>query len=118
MAVYYVTPYFLKSDKVAAFRDWLKSDKAKKSIKAFEKETGVKYIGTFFSVLGFGNADAEDWWEMKNYESFDKLRESKSWTAMFNEVFPFIDTTHSTTARLYRSADDVKVFEPPKTKQK
>jgi hypothetical protein len=118
MPVYYVTPYFLKSDKAAAFRDWLNSDKAKKLIGVCEKETGIKYIGTFFSVLGFGEYDAEDWWEMKKYGDLDKIRESKAWDAMFAEVFPFLDLTHTVPSRMYRSASDVKIFEPPKKKEK
>ncbi len=116
MPVYYVTPYFLKPDKVSGFRDLLNSAKAKKLIKGVEKETAVKYIGTFFPVLGFGEYDAEDWWEMKDYATFDKIRDSKAWDAMFAEVFPFLDLSHSAPARLYRSASDVKIFAPLKPK--
>jgi len=114
MPVYYVTPYFLKPEKSAAFRDWLGSAKAKKLIKAYEEETGVKYIGTFFSVLGFGTYDAEDWWEFKNYAAFDKIRESKVQNEIFDEVLPFLDITHFVPARLYRSASDVKIYFPKK----
>jgi hypothetical protein len=118
MPVYYVTPYFLKFDKAAAFKGWLNSSKAKKLIKAFEKETGIKYIGTFFPVMGFGEYDAEDWWEMKEYGDMDKIRASKTWEAMFAEVLPFLDLNHMVPSRLYRSASDVKVYEPSKKKEK
>ena len=114
MPVYYVTPYFLKPEKAVAFRDWLNSAKAKKLIKAYEKETGVKYIGTFFSVLGFGDYDAEDWYEMKNYAAFDRIRESKVQNEIFDEVFPFLDLTHYAPSRLYRSASDVMIYFPKK----
>ena len=60
MAVYYVTPYFLKDDKVASYRGFLQSAKFKKHLKALESEAGFKYIGTFFPVFGFGGYDAED----------------------------------------------------------
>jgi hypothetical protein len=118
MPVYYVTPYFLKPDKAAAFRDWLNSNKAKRLIKAFEKETGIKYIGTFFPVMGFGEYDAEDWYEMKEYGDFDKIRASKTFTAIFEETYSFLDMTHTVASRMYRSASDVKIFEPPKKKEK
>jgi hypothetical protein len=116
MPVYYVTPYFLKSDEAAAYRDWLNSRKAKRLVKAYEKETGIKYIGTFFSVLGFGEYDAEDWWEMKEYGDFDKTRESKVQDEIMAEVYPFIDMTRNVPARLYRSASDVRIFEFSKKK--
>lgn len=118
MPVYHVIPYFLKVEKAAAYRDWLNSKKAKKLIKAYEKETGIKYIGTFFPVLGFGEYDAEDWWEMKEYGDFDKVRESKVEDEIMAEVYPFLDFTHSVPSRLYRSASDVKMFEFPKKKEK
>jgi hypothetical protein len=117
MPVYYVTPYFLKPEKVVAFRDWLKSDGCKKLIKEYEKETGTKYIGTFFQVLGFGEWDAEDWWEMKDYAAFDKIRESKVEDKLMDEVYDFIDMTRYAPSRLYRSASDVKIWEPPKKKR-
>ena len=118
MPVYYVTPYFLKPDKAAAFRDWINSNKAKKLGKAYEKETGVKYKGTFFPVMGFGDYDAEDWWEMKDYAAFDKMRESKIQDALFNAVLPFLDLTHYAPSRLYRSASDVKIYFPTTKKEK
>lgn len=118
MPVYYVTPYFLKPDKAVAFRDWLNSKKGKKLLKACEKETGVKYIGTFFPVMGFGEYDAEDWWEMKEYGDLDKIRASKTYDEMMSAVFQFLDLTHTVPSRMYRSASDVKMYEPPKKKEK
>jgi hypothetical protein len=118
MPVYYVTPYFMKEDKAAAYRDWLNSKKGKKMIKACEKETGVKYIGTFFPVMGFGEYDAEDWLEMKEYGDLDKIRESKAYEALMGETFQFLDMTRTVPSRMYRSATDVRIYEPPKKKEK
>jgi len=114
MPVYYVTPYFLKPEKAAAFRDWLASAKAKKLIKAYEKETDTKYVGTFFQVLGFGEYDAEDWWEMKNYAAFDRIRASKVQFELTDEIVPFLDVTRYAPSRLYRSASDVLIYWPKK----
>ncbi|HVP23875.1 MAG TPA: hypothetical protein VMS77_08195 [Conexivisphaerales archaeon] len=114
MPVYYVTPYYLKPEKAAAFRDFINSPKGKKLIKDYEKETGTKYIGTFFTVLGFGDYDAEDWWEMKDYAAFDKIRASKTQYALADEVIPFVDVTKYAPSRLYRSASDVLIYWPKK----
>ena len=118
MAVYYVTPYFLKTDKAGPYKAWLQSAKFKNHIKALQKETGIKYIGTFFPVFGFGEYDAEDWWEMKDYGDFDKLRASKAMESFFSDSFEFFDTTRGVPSRMYRSASDVKIYTPPKKKEK
>ncbi len=118
MAVYYVTPYFLKADKAGPYRKLIESSKFKKLLKDLEKETGIKYIGTFFPVFGFGEYDAEDWWEMKDYGGFDRFRASKVSESLFGETMPFVDTTRGVPARLYRSASDVKIYEPATKKEK
>ena len=55
---------------------------------------------------------------MKDYAGFDRLRASNAMNSMYGDVFEFIDTSRGVPARLYRSASDVKIFEPPKKKDK
>lgn len=118
MPVYWVNEGFLKEGKVGEYRKWLSSAKTKALLAKATKETGVKFVGTFSTVLGFGDHGVEEWWELPNYAAFDKFRDSKTFEAIALEAFGLYDSSKMGKAKLLRSADDVKIMEPPKKKEK
>ena len=67
-------------------------------------------------MLGFGDHNVEEWWELPNYAAFDKFRDSETFEAIGQEAFGFLDSTKMGKAKLLLSADDVKIMEPPKKK--
>ena len=116
MPVFYVIDYDLKDEKTAQFRDLVNSEKGRKLIGDIEKETGARFHGMYFPVMGFGEHTVEEWWELPNYGGLDKFRESKAWERAEQEIYEFFDTTKAMKARMMRSVGDVKITEPPKKK--
>jgi hypothetical protein len=115
--VFYVTRYYVKGDKFAEYQKWLLSDDAKGLIKRFEKETGWKYLNTYFPILGFGDDALEEWCEVPNWAALDKMRSSKTMEEWSDKTWDFIDMTRSASASVYRTAADVLITPPPKKKK-
>ena len=66
--------YYVKAEKIAEFQKWLLSDDAKDLIKRVEKEIGIKYIDTYFPIMGFGDDAIIDWYEIPNGTTLDTIR--------------------------------------------
>jgi len=115
--MFFVMRYYMKWDKATEYQKWLVSDKAKDLIKRFEKETGWKYLNTYFPILGFGEDIIEDWFEIPNWAALDKSRVSKVWNEWYDETWGFIDMTRSASSVVYRTASDVMMPIPPKKKK-
>jgi hypothetical protein len=58
--IYLVTSYYVRAEKVAEYQKWLSSSEAQRLNKQLEDETGIKYLNTYFSILGFGDYDREE----------------------------------------------------------
>ena len=83
MSIYWVWSYYGKGGKVTEYLKWLSSDEAKLLASQIEKETGMKYLNTYTTILSFGDYDAEDWWAAPDWASLDKMRGCKAlaeWT--------------------------------------
>ncbi len=63
MPIYWVQSYFVKAEKGKQYKQWLTGDEAKQLTEQFKKETGLRYMGTYAPILGFGDYDFEDWFE-------------------------------------------------------
>src|SRR5208337_191643 len=59
VSIYWVRSYYGKPGKVAEYVKWLNSDEAKLLASHIEKETGVKYVNTYTTILGFGDMDTQ-----------------------------------------------------------
>lgn len=118
MPIYWVTAYYINQNKADEYQKWLKSDRAKKLAAEFEKETGFKYLHTYFPILGFGKYDCEDWYVAPDWSSFDKIRTSKANDIMIKETWDFMDWTRPISSKVMRAAEDVMVYIPPKKKKK
>jgi len=114
MAIYWATSYFLKPEKVGDYQKWLNSKEAKGIEKSIEKETGFKYLNTYFPILGLGEYDVEDWSVAPDWASADKIRGSKGWAKWAEKTWDMIDQSRSFKSRVMRSVTDVKVFVPKK----
>jgi len=114
--MFLVSRYYVKAEKMAEYQKWLISDEGKDLIKRVSKELGWKYIETYFPILGFGDDAVEDWFEVPNWASLDKIRTAKTMQEMSDKTWDFMDTTRFSSAVAYRTASDVQVFPPPKKK--
>jgi hypothetical protein len=114
--MYWVQSYFLKQNKGPEFQKWLQSEEAKSLHAAVERETGLRYMGTFWAILGFGKYDCEDWFEAPNWATLDKIRDSEAMGKIYQRFFELdvVDFSRPSETRMLRSTSDVLVFEPDK----
>ena len=112
--MFLVLRFYVKLDKMADYQKWLLSDKAKDMMRRFEKETGWKYIDTYFPILGFGEDIIEKWFEVPNWAALDRSRTSKVWDEWVNAVWDFRDLKRAASSVVYRAASDVMI---PKKKK-
>jgi hypothetical protein len=111
--VYYVSSYNLKEKKALEYQKWLMSDDAKKLFADVEKGSGWRYMGTFWAIMGFGDFDCEDWWEVPDWSAFDTLRVSEAGDRLaerFSEL-DFGDSSRPSSTRMLRTTSDVRIFE-------
>jgi hypothetical protein len=111
--IYWVQTYFVKAEKARQFQQWLTGDEAKQLIEQFKNETGLRYMGTYAPILGFGDYDAEDWYEAPDWAALDKIRGSKASEQMGLKTWDFVDQTRPAKSRVMRSVQDVKIVAPP-----
>lgn len=114
--MFLASKYYIEAEKMAEYQKWLLSSDAKDLIKRFEKETGWKYIDTYFPIIGFGDDVIIDWYEIPNWASFDKLRTSKAMEEYSDKTWDFMDTTRFVSSVVYRTTSDVQIPAPPKKK--
>jgi hypothetical protein len=112
--MYWVSSFFLKENKAPEFQKWLLSKDAKDIFAKIQEEVGFKYLETYFTILGIGDYDCEDWWEVENWAVFDKLRGSKAVDALFAIYFEhdFIDNSRTGQNRMLRTSGDVEIYDP------
>jgi hypothetical protein len=113
MSIYWVTTYFVKAEKGDQFKQWLMGAEAKQLLEQFRAETGLKYLGTYAPILGFGDYDAEDWFEAPDWAALDKLRDSKAGVQWTLKTWDFIDQTRPMRSRAMRTVQDVMITAPP-----
>jgi len=114
--MFLASKYYIKAEKMAEFQKWLLSDDAKDLFKRWEKETGFKYIDTYFPILGFGDDAVVDLYEIPNWATLDKIRTSKTMQEYSDKTWDFTDNTRFVSSVVYRATSDVQVFAPPKKK--
>jgi len=114
--MFLVVRFYIKAEKMAEFQKWLLSDDAKDLNKRMEKETGIKYIDTYFPILGFGDDAIEEWSEIPNWAALDKLRTTKIMQEMSDKTWVFSDNTRFASSVVYRTTSDVQIPIPPKKK--
>jgi hypothetical protein len=111
--IYFVSSYYILAEKAAEYQKWLNSGEAQRLYKQFEKETGMKYLNTYFTILGFGDYDCEDWFTAPDWSSLDKIRGSKASDEMTRATWHMMDMTRGYKTRVLRTFRDVEVSKPP-----
>jgi hypothetical protein len=98
--------YYLRSGKAEAYRDWLnKNDQVLRD----GAPEGQEYLGTWFTVQGFGDYDAESRWELEDYASLGAGFGSDQFQALMQEWEDFADTARPQQSVLMKSEDDVLI---------
>jgi len=114
-----VTSYYLKENKGIEHRKWVQSDEYKQMVADVEKETGMRFVGTYWTVTGFGEFDCEDWWEVPSWAALDVQRESKASQEFWRRWLELdcIDMSRPTPTRVVRTTEDIMVMERPKKEE-
>jgi hypothetical protein len=112
MALYWVMSYYIVQEKAAEFQSYMKSDKAKRYFAQFEKETGIKYLNTYMTALGFGKYDCEDWFVAPNWAALDKVEASQADNELTADASKFIDMGRPWRSRVLQRIEDAKLSAP------
>jgi hypothetical protein len=102
----YIQRYNLVPKKNGAFRDWLQNNSPAVSENAPE---GWKYVGTWFTVRGFGKFDVETRWELADYAALGAGWGNETFQKLSTEWFEFIDTSIVGEVALMKSNTDILV---------
>jgi hypothetical protein len=104
----YVNRYNLEPMQATAFREWLLENATELAKHAPE---GWTYLGTWFTVLGFGHYACETRWELDDYAALGSGFGDEAFQKLFREWMAFTDQRDPGETYLLKSADDVSVFE-------
>ncbi|MDJ0925881.1 MAG: hypothetical protein QNJ77_15125 [Acidimicrobiia bacterium] len=103
----YVLRYQVPSAKATAYRSWLlENDQALRDHAA----EGWHYLGTWFTVRGFGEYAAESRWDLTGYEALGSGFGDEIAQRLLGEWFDMIDADAGMDATLLKSASEVDIF--------
>jgi hypothetical protein len=113
--MYWVSSFYLKEHKGAAYQKWLQSEEARQLHAAVEEETGMRFIDVYWSILGFGEYDCESWWEVPDWAALDAMRTSEAIDRLIERTveLDFSDDARGQQTRMMRTTADVLVPKPP-----
>ena len=100
--------YNLRPNKSEAYREWLK-----KNDKVFREHSpdGQTYLGTWFTVQGFGEYDVESRWELDDYAALGAGFGGDEFQAVMSEWNEYADDARPQQTVLMKSEDDVRIPE-------
>ncbi len=100
--------YHLKPNKAEAYRAWLlENDEAFRD----HAPDGWTYLGTWFTVQGFGSYPVESRWEVDDYASLGSGFGDEEFQRLMREWSEFGDESRPGEAYLMKSATDVAIME-------
>ncbi len=103
----YIVRYDVVPKKAAEFRQWLLDNDQR--LRDHQPE-GWQYLGTWFTVLGFGQYQAESRFEVADYADLGSGFGDEELQRLQLEWFEFVDTRSSGETYLMKSATDVQVM--------
>ncbi len=104
----YIVRYDVAPKKAGEFRKWLMdNDQTMRD----HQPDGWEYLGTWFTVLGFGQFQAESRFEVADYADLGSGFGDEELQRLQLEWFDFIDTTSGGETYLMKSATDVRVMD-------
>ena len=104
----YIVRYQLKSMRSQAFLEWLLENEP------LLKENGPEgwdYLGTWFTVRGFGHYECESRWELDDYDALGAGWGNETYQRLMREWQEFADLSRAGETYLMKSAADVYIFE-------
>jgi len=102
----YISRFNLLPHKSEAFLDWLKKND---TLLHEGQEPGWHYLGTWFTVRGFGKYDGEIRFELDDYADLGAGFGSEALQEAFLEAFEYMTPNQGETY-LMKSIEDVKVM--------
>ncbi|TMI48932.1 hypothetical protein E6H17_02315 [Candidatus Bathyarchaeota archaeon] len=76
-----------------------------------EKDTGVKYVNTFFTIFALGDSECETWWSMPDWASIGELRSWAAFQAWIEKVHrEFVNGEIGLKRRIMVAGRDTKLF--------
>jgi hypothetical protein len=102
----YIQRANLKPFKAAAFQQWL-LDNA--SLLAEHAPEGWTYVGTWFTVRGFGQYDCEVRWELADYAALGSGFGTEAFQQAMLEAQEYIDSSRGGETYLMKSAADIRM---------
>jgi hypothetical protein len=103
----YIVRYQLKPMQGNAYQEWLLKNES--AMKESESE-GWTYLGTWFTVRGFGRYDCEARWELDDYDALGAEQTEANLRLML-ESLEFIDLARDMETCLMKSTADVRIAE-------
>jgi hypothetical protein len=117
--IYWLNGYNIREGKYKDFQAFLKSKAFKKVWVDVEKETGIKYVETYGTVIPspggneIGDFDCYDLYEMPNHSALDKMRKSDAVNRLVGMTYKFVEYRPSKSV-LLRKINDVMAWVPEK----
>jgi hypothetical protein len=100
--------YNLKPEKAEAYRTWLlENDQDFKD----HAPDGWSYLGTWFTVQGFGAYSVESRWEIDDYAALGNAFGDDTFQRLMQEWSEFGDDVHAGETYLMKGADEVSIME-------
>lgn len=107
-AVQYVMRYHVPFTKSADFRRWIVDNE--KAL-ADNQPEGWVYLGTWFTVRGFGKYNCESRWEIDDYSTLGTGWGNETNQKLTREWIDFSDLGRDSETYLLKSATDIRIFE-------
>jgi hypothetical protein len=104
----YINRYHVLPQKEVEFKAWLLENEPLLKEHAVE---GWTYLGTWFTVMGFGYYACESRWEVDDYGALGAGWGDETNQRLMREWFEFMDQSRGSEVYLMKSASDVIVFE-------
>ena len=106
-AMQYINRYYLKPLKGTEFREWLLENEP---LIAENAPAGWTYLGTWFTVMGFGKYDCETRYEIDDYGTLGAGFGNETYQRLMLEWMEFIDLTQAGETYLMKSSTDISIM--------
>jgi hypothetical protein len=104
----YISRYQLKPLKGTEFQEWLLENE---SLIAENSPEGWSYLGTWFTVRGFGKFDCETRYEIDDYGALGAGFGNETYQRLMREWMEFADMTQTGETYLMKSIADVRIMQ-------